>query len=268
MIRIGMSGWTYAPWRGTFYPKGVTQKKELEYASRQVNSIEINGTFYSLQRPASFTSWYEQTPKDFLFAVKAPQYMTHIRRLKEVEEPLSNFLASGLFCLKEKLGPILWQFPPSMTLKDNRFEKFANLLPRTTKAAGSLAQGRTKKRMKGRESLDIKGVGPLRHAFEFRHPSFFNADFFQMLKSHGIAVVFAHGGDEKLLHDEPTADFIYARMHGEGKDFKKGYPKKVLSSWAEQVKKWSKTLDSYIYFNTEEKLHSPTDAMNFAKLMK
>src|SRR4051812_12799907 len=128
-IRIGFSGWTYIPWRGKFYPKGLTQKKELEYASRQVNSIEINGTFYGLQKPNSFQQWYSQVPEDFVFAVKGGQYITHVLRLKEADEALANFFASGLLCLKEKLGPILWQFPPNVMLKDNRFEKFIQLLP-------------------------------------------------------------------------------------------------------------------------------------------
>src|SRR5262245_20429406 len=112
-IYVGMSGWTFEGWRGTFYPKGLKQADELSFASRKVNSIEINGTFYSLQKPTTFQKWYAQTPEDFMFSVKAPQYITHIRRLKEVDEPLANFLASGLLCLKEKLGPILWQFPPN-----------------------------------------------------------------------------------------------------------------------------------------------------------
>lgn len=121
---IGISGWTFPGWRGSFYPEDLPQRRELEYASRKLNSIEINGTFYSLQKPATFQNWYDQTPNDFLFSVKAPQFITHVLRLKESAEPLANFFASGLLCLKEKLGPVLWQFPPNVMLKDDRFEKF------------------------------------------------------------------------------------------------------------------------------------------------
>src|ERR1051326_6840139 len=123
-IRIGISGWTYAPWRGTLYPKDLPQKRELEYASRKLNSIEINGTFYSLQRPTSYQAWYDQTPDDFVFSVKGPRFITHIRRLKDVDEPLANFFASGLLCLKEKLGPILWQLPPNSKFDADRLDQF------------------------------------------------------------------------------------------------------------------------------------------------
>lgn len=180
-VYVGMSGWTYEGWRGRFYPKGVTQKKELAYASRKVNSIEINGTFYSLQRPASFTKWYDETPDDFVFAVKGNQFITHIRRLKDVKEPLCNFLASGLLCLREKLGPILWQFPPNVTLKDNRFEEFIKILPRDSKAAAKLAKQHTAK-VDGRSYTKAHGDYELRHAFEFRHPSFMQPEFIDMLR--------------------------------------------------------------------------------------
>ena len=181
-IHIGMSGWTFEGWRGNFYPKGLVQRKELEYASSQVNSIEINGTFYALQKPATFQKWYDETPKDFCFSVKAPQYITHIRRVKDVKEPVCNFFASGLFCLKEKLGAILWQFPPNVTLKDDRFEKFLDLLPYNSRDASKLAQKHSSK-MKGRSFVEVHADYPLRHAFEFRHPSFFNEAFFELLKN-------------------------------------------------------------------------------------
>ena len=139
-IRIGISGWTYAPWRGTFFPKGLKQRDELAYASRKVNSIEINGTFYSLQRPESYASWHDQTPEGFVFSVKAPRFITHILRLKEVRTPLANFLASGVLRLGDKLGPLLWQLPPSYAYDRERMEEFFRLLPRTTGQAAALAR--------------------------------------------------------------------------------------------------------------------------------
>lgn len=131
-VLVGFSGWTYAPWRGVFYPAKLAQKRELEYASRKVNSIEINGTFYRLQKPRTFQQWYEQTPPDFKFALKTSQFITHRRRLQDVEQPLANFFAQGILCLREKLGPILWQFPPSLPLVDERFEDFIKLLSRSS----------------------------------------------------------------------------------------------------------------------------------------
>lgn len=281
-IRIGVSGWTFEGWRGNFYPKDLVQRKELEYASRKLNSIEINGTFYSLQRPASFEKWHAETPDDFCFSVKAPQYITHIRRLKEVEEPLANFFASGIFCLKEKLGPILWQLPPNVTLKDDRFEKFLKLLPYDSHSASRLAKRHSAK-VAHRNYTKVSGDYPIRHAMEFRHPSFANPGFIELLRHYGVAVVFAHAGEKSPYMEDLTADFVYARMHGEGKEFKKGYPHQVLSWWAERVACWtqgtqpldaqcvsnsqpaSKKRDVYIYFDTEAKKFAPQDALNLSQ---
>ena len=187
---IGISGWTFPDWRGTFYPEELVQRRQLEFASRRLNSIEINGTFYSLQKPASFQNWYQQTPQDFVFAVKAPQFITHILRLKNVKEPLANFFASGLLCLKEKMGPILWQFPPNVMLKDDRFDKFLKLLPCDAKTAARMARGHGKK-VEGRAYTKASGEFRVRHAFEFRHKSFLNKDFLATLQAHNVAFVFA-----------------------------------------------------------------------------
>lgn len=285
-IYVGMSGWTFEGWRKDFYPKGLPQKKELEYASRQVNSIEVNGTFYSLQKPASFQRWYDETPNGFCFSIKAPQYITHIRRLKEVEEPVANFFASGLFCLKEKLGPILWQFPPSLTLKDDRFQKFLDILPFDSKAALKVAKKHSSK-MDGRNFLEIHGDYPIRHAFEFRHPSFANPEFIDLLREHNVAVVFGHsGGISSPYMEDLTADFIYARMHGQDEEYKEnGYGEKFVKSWAERVKIWmdgkqpkdvlciSDTKpklmkrDAYIYFDTETKSTAPFDAVRLLNIL-
>lgn len=282
-IHIGMSGWTHAGWRGGFYPKGLVQKKELHYASRQVNSIEVNGTFYSLQKPDSFQRWYDETPEDFVFAIKAPQYITHIRRLKEVDEAVSTFLASGLFCLKEKLGPILWQFPPNVMLKDDRFEKFLKLLPYDSKAAAKLAKNHSS-RIEGRSYTKVDGDYPIRHAFEFRHDSFANEGFIEMLREYGVAVVFAHSGMKSPYMEDLTADFVYARMHGQESQYKKGYPKETIDWIAKRVDLWTQgrqpiesehrvsptkpkkvERDAYIYFDTEEKDYAPLDAINLAE---
>src|ERR1044072_6758085 len=233
-IRIGMSGWTYKDWRGGFYPKGLVQKRELHYASRQVNSIEINGTFYSLQKPESFQRWHDETPEDFVFAVKASQYITHIRRLKDIAEPLANFFASGLLCLKEKMGPILWQFPPNVMLKDDRFEKFLNLLPFDSKSAAHIAK-RHGSIIDGRAVTKVSSDYPIRHAFEFRNPSFQDEGFIEMLREYGVAVVFAHSGEKCPYMEDLTSNFIYMRMHGQEAQYKKGYPPETLSWLAKRV---------------------------------
>jgi len=263
---VGISGWTFPGWRGTFYPEDLSQKKELSYASRQLNSIEINGTFYSLQKPETFQRWYQQAPDNFQYAVKAPQYITHIRRLKEVEEPLANFFASGLLCLKEKLGPILWQFPPNVMLKDDRFEIFLSLLPQNAKTATRLARKHGDK-VEGRAHTKAEGITQIRHAFEFRHKSFLNKDFLERLRAHNVAFVFAHEGGERAPYtEEPTADFIYARLHGEGKRYKKGYPDKDLSEWASKVNQWNrKGLEAFVYFSNEAKVYSPVGAIKLLK---
>src|SRR5688500_10445379 len=152
-IRIGVSGWRYKPWRGNFYPSKLAQSRELEYASRIFSSIELNGSFYSLQRPSSYAQWARQTPPGFVFAVKGSRYITHMLRLRNAQTALANFLASGLFELGDKLGPFLWQFPPNMQFDAPLFEAFFKLLPRTTEAAAELALGRDQ-RLKGRESLE------------------------------------------------------------------------------------------------------------------
>src|SRR2546421_9997190 len=131
-VRIGISGWRYGPWRGTFYPQKLQQKRELEYASRKLNSIEINGSFYSLQRPSSYRAWYEATPDGFVFAVKGGRFITHMKRLRDVDEATANFFASGILLLREKLGPILWQFPPNMGFDEQKFADFFELLPKDT----------------------------------------------------------------------------------------------------------------------------------------
>jgi uncharacterized protein YecE (DUF72 family) len=284
-IRVGMSGWTFAPWRGHFYPKKMVQKKELEYASRQVNSIEINGTFYSLQKPKTFQSWYDQTPEDFVFAVKAPQFITHVLRLKDSFEPLCTFLGSGLLCLKKKLGPILWQFPPNVTLKDDRFEKFIKLLPQDSNHAAELSKNHSSK-IEGRAWTEAGGDYRIRHAFEFRHSSFQNRDFIEMMKAYSIAVVIADSAKKSPYFEDLTSDFVYVRMQGENLDFEKGYTDLALKEMAYRVKTWSSgsqvkdakcvsdlspfpgEKDIFLYFNNDEKINSPHDAVKMIKLLK
>ena len=259
-VRVGISGWTFPPWRGTFYPEELPQKKELEYASRALGSIEINGTFYSLQRPSTFESWHRETPDDFQFAVKAPQFITHVRRLKDCEEPLANFLASGLLLLGRKLGPILWQFPPNVMLKDDRFERFLELLPHDSRSAAALAK-RHGPKVEGRAVTTVEESFPVRHAFEFRHPSFDTPAFRKLLAEHGVAFVCAHAAAKGPYVEEPTADFVYVRLHGEGKKYAKGYGAAEIAAWAARCEKWRRTKrDVYVYFSNDAKEYAPIGA--------
>eukprot|EP00913_Durusdinium_trenchii_P021229 g19942.t1 len=235
-VRIGISGWTYRPWRGIFYPPTLPQKRELAYASRRFRSIEINGTFYGLQRPESFAAWYDATPGDFVFAVKAPRYITHALRLKNIERPLANFLASGPLRLREKLGPFLWQFPPQMTFDHGRFEAFLEQLPHDTESAVRLARGHDE-RLDGRDYLELDCNRPLRHAVEIRHDSFRSENFVELLRRHKVGLVVADTVDWPLLMDL-TADFVYCRLHGSQQLYVSGYDEDAIDQWARLVSAW------------------------------
>ncbi len=189
-IRIGIAGWRYDEWRGTFYPEDLTQKRELEYASRQLNSIELNGTFYSTQRPKSFQQWSKDTPDDFVFSIKGSQFITHIRKIENVEGALANFLAQGLLRFGKKLGPILWQFPPNFSIDLPRLENFFKLLPRTQKQAAAYARQRDEW-MASRSWLEVEEDLPLHHAIETRHKSFAVPEYVSLLRENNIALVVA-----------------------------------------------------------------------------
>lgn len=262
--RIGISGWVYPPWRGVFYPKGLAQKRELEYAARTFNSIEINGSFYSLQRPQSYQAWHDATPDDFVFAVKGGRFITHMKKLKEVEIPLANFLASGILKLKQKLGPILWQFPPGFAFNEQRFDDFFALLPRSTVAAARIAR-KHDARMAGRAWTRADADRPLRHAIEIRHESFRDPRFLALLRKHRIALVVADTAGKWPLIDEITTDFMYARLHGDEELYVSGYTPAALDAWADRVRKWKrKGCDVYVYFDNDAKVRAPFDALQLA----
>jgi uncharacterized protein YecE (DUF72 family) len=278
-IRVGVSGWRYTPWRGVFYPPELPQRLELWYASRRMSAVEINGTFYSLQRPEYFAEWYEDTPEGFIFAVKGPRFVTHMKRLRNIETPLANFFASGVFNLREKLGPVLWQFPPNFAFDPARFEAFFALLPGDTAAALRLARRRDF-RLRGRARLAIDACRPLRHAIEVRHESFVSEEFVALLRKYGIALVVAETAGKWPLVEEVTTDFMYVRLHGDAQLYRSGYEEAALRRWASRVKSWHRggepsdakkisrgpaparrARDVYCFFdNTDEKLRAPVDA--------
>ena len=261
MIRIGISGWRYEPWRGVWYSEGLPHRRELEFCGRHFATVEINGSFYSLQRPEYYDDWYRETPPGFLFAVKGSRYITHLLRLRNIEKPLANFFASGIFNLRDKLGPFLWQFPPQMSYDRERFDAFFSLLPRNTKDALALARRRDA-RMTGRSRLAIDENRELRHAVEIRHPSFMHADFVALLRKHGIGLVVADtaGKWPKLFH--VTSDFVYVRLHGDVKIYTSGYTDRALASWARRIRNWDRDgRDVYVYFDNDVKVRAPFDAL-------
>jgi uncharacterized protein YecE (DUF72 family) len=267
LIRIGISGWRYDPWRKLFYPEGMPQRRELEFCGRHFPTVEINGSFYSLQRPEYYEQWYDETPAGFVFAVKGSRYITHMLRLSRIEKPLANFFASGILNLREKLGPFLWQFPPMFRFDAERLEAFFRLLPRTTSQALALARRRDA-RMIGRSRLAIDAERPLRHAVEIRHPSFMTGEFVALLRKHGIGLVVADtaGKWPKMFH--VTADFVYVRLHGDIKIYTSGYSDRALASWARRIRAWDRAgKDVYVYFDNDVKVKAPFDALSLmAKL--
>ena len=213
-VRVGIGGWTFAPWRETFYPPEVKQKSELEYASRQVTVIEINGTYYRTQKPESFAKWHDATPDDFMFSVKASRYATNRKVLAEAGESIERFIASGLAELGDKLGPLLWQFAPTKRFDAADFERFLALLP-----------------------PDIKGR-PLRHALDVRHASFMDAEFIALARRYHAAIVFTDSPDYPSFADL-SADFVYARLMQSKASNRTGYPPKALSEWALRARVWA-----------------------------
>lgn len=282
-IRIGISGWTYEPWRKTFYPEDLPQRRELEYASRAVSSIEINGTFYGNQKPEIFRKWREQTPDDFVFSVKGHKFISHVRRLRDVEEPLANFIASGLLELGPKLGPLLWQFPPSFKFDPEKIEAFLKLLPHDTDAASDLAwkHGET---VKGHVTLKSESFQPVRHAMEVRHHSFEDEAFIALLRKYKVALVVADTAGKWPFMEDVTADFVYIRLHGDEELYASGYTDAALDNWARKIHRWAEGgspqgaklvakkaplrksgRDVFVYFDNDIKTHAPFDARSLMR---
>lgn len=278
-IHIGISGWRYTPWRGYFYPKGLPRKRELQFASRAVNSIEINGSFYALQRPARYAQWYAETPDHFVFSVKAPRFITHVKRLRDVHKPLANFFASGVLELREKLGPILWQFPPNFKFDAELFESFLEQLPDDTHQATALARQHDS-HINGHASLGAYKKKPVRHAVEIRHDSFIDPAFVRLLKRYNTALVIADTAGKWPYREDITADFVYLRLHGAEELYASGYTIQALHHWAERIEAWHqgrqpsdphliaprqkarvrKSREVFCYFDNDVKVRAPFDA--------
>jgi uncharacterized protein YecE (DUF72 family) len=279
-VRIGISGWTYPPWRGVFYPKGLPHNRELDHAASQFSSLEINGTFYGMQRPDAFGDWADRAPDDFVFAVKGPRFITHMRWLREVETPLANFIASGLLRLGAKLGPILWQFPANFRFDPGRIEAFLKLLPHDTGSAAALGR-RHDHRLKAPAWLKVDADRPLRHAFEIRSDTFRDQAFVDLLRHYDVALVCADTVAWPRLMDL-TSDFVYCRLHGSEELYASGYDDAALDAWAVRVAAWARggepadaervggrarrrSRDVYVYFDNDAKVRAPFDAKGLEK---
>lgn len=286
-IRTGISGWRYAGWRNAFYPPNLPQARELAFASRALSTIEINGSHYALQSPSSYQSWYEATPPHFMFSVKAPRYITHILRLRgeRSASAIANFLASGLFNLREKLGPILWQFPPSLRFDPALFETFLKNLPHDTEAAADIAKHHDSHLKHA--CLEIDQKRRLRHAIEIRHASFCDETFIQMLRKYRAALVFSDSTANWPYAEDVTADFIYMRLHGTETLYSGAYSDLALDHWAERIRTWesgkeprdaqriagaspyAKTArDVFCYFDNDQKVRAPFDAARLASRLR
>ncbi len=258
---IGISGWRYTSWRGHFYPEGLVQRRELGFAAERFNSVEINGSFYSLQRPSSYATWRDQTPSDFLFAVKGGRFITHMLRLKNTEVALANYFASGVLALGHKLGPILWQLPERTVFDAAVIDDFLSALPTTTTAAASIAQGHDP-RLDGRALTETDADRAVRHCLEVRHPSFVSDEFYSIAARHGVAVVIADTAGKWPLIRELTADLVYVRLHGSEELYVSGYSEAEIDAWAGDVRDWLATgRDVHVYFDNDVKVHAPFDAM-------
>ncbi|MBV9008645.1 MAG: DUF72 domain-containing protein [Verrucomicrobia bacterium] len=280
-VRIGISGWNYKGWRGVFYPKDLPHRRELEFASRAFNSIEINGSFYSLQLPTSYQRWRRETPENFLFSVKAPRFISHMKKLRDVQAPLANFFASGVLALEQKLGPILWQFPPNFGWNPERFRDFFELLPKRAAEAAELGRLHNAK-LKARAFLRIQTDRPLRYCVEIRHPSFLVPEFFHLLREYNVAFVFADTAGKWPYSEDVTADFVYCRLHGDTQLYASGYSPGALDWWAARLKLWRQgkqpadaklisaaasagARDLFVYFDNDAKVHAPFDAQQLAE---
>lgn len=261
MIRVGIGGWVFEPWRGTFYPKGLPHVRELAHASRNVTSIEINSTFYASQKPASFRRWASETPDDFVFSLKGPRYTTHRRVLAEAGSSVERFFGSGVLELKQKLGPVLWQLPPTKPFNPDDFTAFLELLPPT---------------------LDSR---PIRHAVEVRHASFMTADFITLLRKHAVAPVLVDSEKHPMIADV-TSDFVYARLQRTSEKVKTGYAPAALDDWARRAQTFAKggtpdgvemlaaaprgksKRDVFIYMISGAKVRAPAAAMALIERLK
>jgi uncharacterized protein YecE (DUF72 family) len=259
---VGVSGWRYPRWRGDFYPEGLVQRRELEYVASRMTSAEVNGSFYSLQRPSTYQRFADETPQGFVFAVKGSRYLTHLKRLSDAETALANFLASGVLALGPKLGPLLWQLPPNLAYDERLVGNFLRSLPRTTTQLARIAAGHDDKVAGDRVLLEPRGERPVRHALEVRHRSFESEEAIALLVEHDVALVASDSPGAWPYLERRTSDFMYCRLHGHTELYASGYSSRSLDAWAEKCRGWLEDgLDVHVYFDNDSRGRAPHDAV-------
>jgi uncharacterized protein YecE (DUF72 family) len=267
---IGISGYDYARWRDSFYPPDVPRRSWLAFASRIYNSVELNGTFYSLKSPSIFERWASEVPDDnFVFAIKGGRFITHNLKLRNCATAMGNFFASGVLALGRKTGPFLWQLPASYRFDAERMDTFMRSLPRDS-ADGEAIACRHDERLRRGALVDAAERVPYRHAFEVRHPSYFCDEFYDILRAHNCAFVIADTAGKFDYAEEVTADFVYVRLHGSSALYASDYTDEELESWARKIRRWTSgrnARDVYVYFDNDAKVHAPHNAMQLADLV-
>ncbi|KAA1419786.1 DUF72 domain-containing protein [Mumia zhuanghuii] len=266
-VRVGISGWSYAPWHGDFYPAGVRRVDELAYVAGRLAAVEINASFYRLQRPTTYARWYEETPRGFRFAVKGSQLLTHLRRLHQPEEPLATFLASGVLALQEKLGPVLWQLPARGAPTPEALDAFCDLLPRTYGRAAALAHEHGPQVTGDRVWLPTTSVGSQRrvqHAVEVRTSDGLD-EVVDVLRRHRVALVVSDGARRWPVVEHRTAPFAYVRLHGHTQLYRGGYSERRLRTWADRIRSWD--LPTWVFFDNDADGRAPYDAVALSRLL-
>ena len=260
---VGISGYDYRGWAGVFYPPDVPRKKWLAHASRTFDSVELNGTFYSLKNPAVFARWVTEVPATgFTFAIKGGRFITHNLKLRRAETALGNFFASGILALGARTGPFLWQLPATYGFDAERVADFLARLPRDS-AEGEVVAGWHDERLRRGALCEAAGPRiPYRHAMEVRHPSYFHEEFYAVLREYGVALVLADTAGKFPYAEELTAGFTYIRLHGSRQLYASGYTDAELDWWAARIETWRATgRDVYVYFDNDAKVHAPFDAL-------
>jgi uncharacterized protein YecE (DUF72 family) len=269
---IGISGYDYKGWRGRFYPEDLPARRWLEYASRRFNSIELNGTFYSLKSPATFHRWLSSIPEGFVFAIKGSRFITHNLKLRNAETALGNFFASGVLALGEATGPFLWQLPPTYRFDAERVDAFLQLLPQSSRDAVTIASLHDER--VGDALVETATNVPWRHAFEVRHPTWFHEEFYDLLRRYRAAFVIADTAGKFPYAEEVTADFVYLRLHGSTELYVSGYRDEELDAWAKKINAWLEPardrsgLDVFAYFDNDARGHAPFDALGLSERVR
>lgn len=262
-VWIGVSGWSYDSWRGDFYPADLPRRRWLGHLAERVTSVELNGSFYSLQRPATYRGIAEQTPAGFPVAVKGGRFVTHLKRLAGVETPLANFFGSGVLALGDRLGPVLWQLPATLEFDPELLAAFLEQLPRDHAQVARLAARHDDKLPADRAVVEAEAGGPVRHALEPRHPSYGTPEALELLRTHDVSLVTSDSPGAWPCFDEATSSFRYVRLHGHTELYASGYAPASLDHWAERLRRWcSAGQDAYVYFDNDARGRAPHDAMS------